>query len=130
MSIIYDALKKLEDSKKNKNSTDKKNTNLLKVFLLISLLGMGGVGLFFFQKYFKSSRKVKFKIIKTNKRKDFKIPFIKIEGILYQEKNPLVLYKGKIFKEGDVIKGAKIIKINENEVIFEYKGKEFKILVE
>jgi len=130
MSIIYDALKKLEDSKKNKNSTDKKNTNLLKVFLLISLLGMGGLGLFFFQKYFKSLRKVKFKIIKTNKRKDFKIPFIKIEGILYQEKNPLVLYKGKIFKEGDVIKGAKIIKINENEVIFEYKGKEFKILVE
>ncbi len=132
MSIIYEALKKTEDEE-NKNAKKTRNINF-KIFLWIFLIIMGGGAVLFFsvrsfQESFGNKEKIRFKYV-AEKNKRFKFPSIKIEGILYQKQSPLLLYKGKIFREGQEIKGAKIIKIKEQEVIFEYKGKRFKIIAE
>ena len=45
---------------------------------------------------------------------------IKLEGILWHSKHPLVLLNGRILKEGDEILGAKVKKIEKKRVLLEY----------
>jgi hypothetical protein len=47
---------------------------------------------------------------------------IALKVILYSEENPSALIDGEILKEGDVIDGVKIVKINKDTVEFEKEG--------
>ena len=49
---------------------------------------------------------------------------LKITGILYSD-NPAVIVDGEIVKEGDMINGAKVIKIHRDKVEFEKDGEKW-----
>lgn len=51
-----------------------------------------------------------------------KIKQLNINGILWDEENPLVMINAEIFKESDTIEGdLKIKKIENNKIVFEYQ---------
>ena len=45
-----------------------------------------------------------------------------LKGILYSEDKPSSIIDGKIVKEGDIINGVKVVKINKDMVEFEKDG--------
>jgi len=57
------------------------------------------------------------------------LPKINIQGILAGE-TPKIIIDGELLKEGDVIKGIKILKIESNKVNLLYKGKTFTLKIE
>jgi hypothetical protein len=57
------------------------------------------------------------------------LPKINIQGILAGE-TPKVIIDGELLKEGDVIKGIKILRIESNKVNLLYKGKTFTLKIE
>ena len=46
-----------------------------------------------------------------------------VRGIVFSEDKPSAVINGKIVRQGDIISGATIIKINRNNVEFEIEGK-------
>ena len=52
---------------------------------------------------------------------------IKLEGIIWDEKNPMAIINDKIVGVGEEIAGAKIVGITENEVVFNVNGQEIKL---
>jgi len=53
---------------------------------------------------------------------------IKLEGILWNPKNPLVVLNGEILKEGDKILGAIVKTINKDKVLLEYNNQTFSLV--
>jgi type II secretory pathway component PulC len=49
---------------------------------------------------------------------------VKLTGILYSD-NPSAIVDGEIVKEGDMINGAKVIKIHRDKVEFEKDGEKW-----
>lgn len=50
-------------------------------------------------------------------------PRVPIEGIYWDPETPVVVIAGKALREGDTIKDAKIVKIREDSVTFEWHGR-------
>jgi type II secretory pathway component PulC len=48
---------------------------------------------------------------------------LRVEGIIWDEDNPIAVVNGKVVGVGDSVNGVKIIKIKQNEVIFDVQGK-------
>lgn len=46
-----------------------------------------------------------------------------VKGIVFSENKPSAIINGKIVRQGDIVSGATIIKINRNNVEFEFEGK-------
>lgn len=59
-----------------------------------------------------------------------KLPPLNVNGVVWDEKDPIVLVNGRFLKKGDEIIGAKVIDIKLHEVKFLYKDKEFTVSVE
>jgi hypothetical protein len=53
------------------------------------------------------------------------LPLLSLEGIVWDEKKPLALINNKVLGEGEIIKEAKIVKINKKEVKLIFQGREF-----
>lgn len=47
---------------------------------------------------------------------------IEVIGILWEEKNPVVIINAKMYKEGETVEDLTIRKINPSSVVFSYKG--------
>ena len=54
---------------------------------------------------------------------------ITVNGILWDEQNPLVMINGKIHKLGDYVEDLKIEDIDDNSVLFNYDGLVHKISI-
>lgn len=52
-----------------------------------------------------------------------------VTGVVWSEREPLALVGDKIVHEGDEIAHAKVVKINQGEVIFLYSGKMFPVKI-
>ena len=50
------------------------------------------------------------------------MPHIVVRGIVYSKKNPSALIGNKILHVGDVVSGAKIVRITEQSVVFDVNG--------
>lgn len=50
---------------------------------------------------------------------------VTVTAILYDEENASAIVDGIVVREGDIIEGYKVVKIHEDEVEFEKKGKRF-----
>ena len=48
-----------------------------------------------------------------------------VTAIVYGEENASAVVSGTVVHEGDTVEGCKVVKIHENEVEFERKGKSF-----
>lgn len=57
-------------------------------------------------------------------------PQLKVTGVVWDEKDPIVLVNSKFLKQGDEILGVKVVKIEPTEATFLYNNKEFTISVE
>lgn len=55
------------------------------------------------------------------------LPSIVLEGIMYESKNPIVIIEGKLYPEGSVYKGAKIVRIDQNSINVDFYGKKYTI---
>ncbi|MFA7073787.1 MAG: hypothetical protein WC234_01200 [Endomicrobiaceae bacterium] len=55
------------------------------------------------------------------------LPSIVLEGIMYEAKNPIVIIEGKLYPEGSVYKGAKIVRIDQNSININFYGKKYTI---
>lgn len=65
--------------------------------------------------------------VKTAEKRMTPPPELLLQGITWEEDTPLAVINNKVLKEGDVIKGAKVIKITEQYVIFGWEGRRFTI---
>ena len=54
---------------------------------------------------------------------------IEVQGIIWDEKNPLAMIQDEIIAEGQDFKGAKVLKIELHSVTFEFKGEKVRIEV-
>jgi len=54
-------------------------------------------------------------------------PTLTLNGIFYDDKLPCALIDNKIVKEGDIISGAKVIRITPNGVKLEFEGEAFEL---
>jgi len=70
-----------------------------------------------------------FLIAQPKSKEEIFLPKINIQGILAGE-TPKIIIDGELLKEGDVIKGIKILKIESNKVNLLYKGKTFTLKIE
>lgn len=59
------------------------------------------------------------------KRDVIYFPFLSLEGIIWDPSFPRAIINSNAYKTGDIVKGAKILKISRTEVLFEYMGKNF-----
>lgn len=59
-----------------------------------------------------------------------KLPPLNVTGVVWDQKDPIVLVNSRFLKKGDEIIGAKVVDIQLHEVKFLYKDKEFTISVE
>jgi hypothetical protein len=57
----------------------------------------------------------------TASRSDFEGLLVK--AIVFSEDKPSAVINGKIVRQGDIVSGATIIKINRNNIEFEFEGK-------
>jgi len=71
-------------------------------------------------------------IIQSEALENFKKRRIVLQGIVWDEKDPVVILDGNSFKEGDPYKGIRIEKIRPQrvDVVFLYKGRAFKYTLE
>jgi len=56
-----------------------------------------------------------------------KLPPLLLKGIAYDETQPLALINDRVVKEGDTVQGARIGKINFDQVVVWYRSKKFVI---
>jgi len=67
-------------------------------------------------------------ILNTGNTADMEaIAGVKLEGIIWDADNPIAVINGKVVVVGNEISGAKVLEINENEVIFDANGQNVKI---
>lgn len=55
---------------------------------------------------------------------------IRLEGVMYENKTPIAIVDGKLLKVGSIHKGARLVKINKNNIDFEYYGRIYKVRME
>jgi len=82
---------------------------------------------------FKEEKMIEEKVIKEKKFESIIIeepPNFKVSGILYSKNKSLILVGEKIFKEGDEIDGFLLKKIYPDYIIFEKRGKLYKLTTE
>ncbi len=153
MSIIYDALKKIEKSNILRASVDKKGTeskNRLKIYLIYFLVACSGIfiGNIFFN--FLSAPKgivtqpagssVKEALPQPPEELPLEIaPTVSVDparklrellvlnGIFSSQDEGYALINNQIVKEGDLIEGAKVLRIGLNEVELEFQGSPIKL---
>ena len=53
----------------------------------------------------------------------------KLSGIVFNDFNPLAIINGKSIGVGDIIEGAKVLKIERKKVVIEYAGKSISLRV-
>ena len=66
--------------------------------------------------------KSKEKIVVASNGDKVSVKEVSLTAILYSEDKPLAMIEGKIAKEGDIIDGITVVKINKNDVEFEKDG--------
>jgi hypothetical protein len=54
---------------------------------------------------------------------EIEYPGLKVDGIMYDETDPIAVVNDQLLHKGESIEGAKVIEITESEVTFEYKSK-------
>ncbi|MBL7197000.1 MAG: hypothetical protein ISS47_02760 [Candidatus Omnitrophica bacterium] len=54
-----------------------------------------------------------------------KLPYLCVKGVVFDAERPLAIINDKIVEEGETLRGAKILKISESSVQFEYEGEVF-----
>lgn len=141
MSIIYEALKKVETSRKGEHFNSYKRKVILSSFIAVVVFL---ILFFIFQDNFINSSLItnfsnnKFKpavnlnnqtysFHKTDNRKNPKKKYF-LQGILYTEDNPVALINGKKVFKGEEIDGAQVTDITGNGV--ELKTKKGNIYLE
>jgi hypothetical protein len=85
------------------------------VLIIVSVAFAAGIGYRF---WLKSKEKI---VVSTNGDK-VSVKEVSLTAILYSKDKPLAMIEGKIAKEGDIIDGIKVVKINKNDVEFEKDG--------
>lgn len=137
MSIIYDALKKVEKSDiLNKDNKPKENRGNYWVYISLICFGIFITSMFLFtmvsrnkavlaakgqKKYIsRQADHLSDKIAQTISTGS-KLSLI-LNGVFFSGDKGYALINNEIFKEGDVIKGAKISKISLDEVVLEVEG--------
>jgi hypothetical protein len=63
--------------------------------------------------------------VRQKSGREVPLPLLSLEGIVWDKKKPLALINNKVLGEGEIIKGAKIVKINKREVKLIFQGREF-----
>jgi|YelNatPaOPRAMG01_1025707.scaffolds.fasta_scaffold00406_30 hypothetical protein len=148
MSIIYDALKKIEKGKSviNKDNNIKKSKKLYSYFVYL-LFVVGGFILagtifeVFSQLLLKKEDQFKLPEKKTYSKEEISYPqevipkaitedkkfsseTPKLSGIFYDPLNPYVIIDNRIFKKGDCLKGYCIKEILSDKVVLESEEKD------
>ncbi len=144
MSIISEALKKVENSSENRPQLlgspepGKKGVNRLVVFLLAALAI--GIGLKTLttrhtprQQSSSSSTSLTTNVIPEMKQaalipaplEDEKL--IQLTGIALMEGKNFAIINGDVFQEGDKVAGAKLIKITKDEVTLDREGRQIQL---
>lgn len=154
MSIIYDALKKVEKNigkgSANKEEPKANNTNKPKpilIYILVILLGLYAgnmvIGLWTRPKAKPISSPTLPKVEVTNKiptpvRIEKPAPAIEtvrtreptltLNGVLFQQDQGYALINNRILKTGDVILGAKVEEISLEKVVLEFEGRKITLI--
>lgn len=58
------------------------------------------------------------------------LPYMVLNGIVWDPENPVAMIDGVDFRRGDSIKGAKVVEIRPTHVALEYKSKRFVLTVD
>lgn len=102
-----------------RRGVEKKDNNSLlfwvTVLVIVSVAFAAAIGYRF---WLKSKEKI---VVSPNGDK-VSVKEVSLTAILYSEDKPLAMIEGKIAKEGDIIDGIKVVKINKNDVEFEKDG--------
>lgn len=164
MSIIYDALKKVEakvslpSGRDEKESIAKKPLNV-KLFVICGLVALSGLFIAHIVFSFVASR-VPSKMMASSALKSPSVtgvvkqpvsldlpaqpatlasqpveaepvveeaPQLVLNGVFFSDDGGYALVNNKIVSQGDEINGAKLIEITQEEVVFDYKGKEIRL---
>lgn len=75
-------------------------------------------------------KKKKIKVVNRKKFKNTDKPNIVIAGIMYEEKDPMVIIGNDIYRVGQMYENARIIKIKQNNIIIDCNGKKYTINME
>lgn len=136
MSIIYEALKKAEkrrdmDTQSGNNSPQEIKRKKNPFIPALVIIGFGlALGIFaFFMPRFTGKKRIMHPMpIATVKRNYAPDKYI-LEGIIYDQKNPLAIINGKVLAPDDRIGSAKVLSITENvvELVDSEEGKEYKL---
>lgn len=54
-------------------------------------------------------------------------PKLALTGIIFEQASPCALINDRIVKEGDVVEGARVIRISSNEVSLEFEGRPIRL---
>ncbi len=136
MSIISEALKKVENSSENypqllvPPEPSKKRFNWLVVFLLAAL----AIGIGFKSLTARHAPKQQISAIPIPETKQaalvpapLSLPHLQLSGIALMEEKNFAIINGDIFKEGDQVEGAQLVKITKDEVTLDRKGREIQL---
>lgn len=52
---------------------------------------------------------------------------VRLEGIIWDEKNPMAIINDKVAGIGDTVSGAKVVEIRQNEVVFDVNGQRISV---
>jgi hypothetical protein len=53
------------------------------------------------------------------------LPSLYVGGVMFDKDRPMAIVNCRVLREGEEISGAKVVKIADSEVHFEYRGREF-----
>ncbi len=126
MSIIYDALKKVENKADLTKGTHVKRTTKKRPYALYLVVIIAGLVLASFVhksggKYFASATKMASGEYKLAKGK------FNLNGIFFSGDASYALINNQIVKEGDVVLGAKVSNILMEEVVLEKEGAKLRL---
>lgn len=148
MSIIYDALKKIEraqepiDSSVKINKGGKPKLKIYSVYVLAVCLGLFIASIFFnlfarqFQNDFKKVQDVNLSpalpkdVTSTPLSAEVKKepqPSLVLNGVFFSENQGYALINNQIVKEGDLVEGALVLRITLEEVELKYRGSTIKL---
>lgn len=142
MSIIYEALKKVEnataDAKDNLGSPKRKNSRFLwLVYSACALLIISLAGIFINSLFVKPTSSLPHQppanitpLVAPQQLKSSEIPITKLPlffltGIIFADNEYLALINNQIVKVGDFIEGSRVVKINPDSVEMEFKGSSY-----
>lgn len=140
MSIISEALKKVENSSENRPQLlgppepGKKGIHRLVVFLLAALAI--GIGLFktLTTRHTPTEQQSSFVIPIPEIRQAAFVPapledekLIQLTGIALMEGKNFAIINGDVFQEGDKVGGAKLVKITQDEVTIDREGSQTRL---